>query len=388
MTAEADASDVPGIEVDGRSFVEASEQARSRYGRFNLAIVGGTGVGKSSLVNAVFGRDLAKVGRGLPVTSGVNYYSDAGLGIWDLEGFEIGSSRSPAENLREHLAVIRARPADEQIAVVWYCVTANADRLTRPDIEMITELDAAGLPVILVLTKVEWTKNPLTSKYRAPGGTEAFHAWLNDPRDADGMPITLPVQDIILTSTQDRHGKGTGHGLGELVAQTLALSPEDKKDAFRIAQRLNLPWKRELARPVIAQATAAAAAAAAVPLPLADATALAPIQLTMMARIATIYELELKSMLSASALAQLSAQLTGQALARSLMKLVPVAGSAVNAAIASAITAAIGEAWLRLCEQVYTGKVDLANVADSWADFAPTLLPAIAKMAKKALKEK
>jgi len=67
---------------------------------------------------------------------------------------------------------------------------------------------------------------------------------------------------------------------------------------------------------------------------------------------------------------------------------VPVAGSAVNAAVASAITAAIGEAWLRLCEQVYTGKVDLANVADSWGDFAPTLLPAIAKMAKKTLKEK
>ncbi|MFC7765218.1 GTPase [Leucobacter soli] len=90
---QADGEERP--EVDERPFIEASSQARQRYGRFNLAIVGGTGVGKSSLVNAVFGRDHAKVGKGLPVTSGVNYYHDDSLGIWDFEGFEIGSSRSP-----------------------------------------------------------------------------------------------------------------------------------------------------------------------------------------------------------------------------------------------------------------------------------------------------
>ena len=52
-------------------------------------------MGKSSLVNAVFGRDLAKVGKGLPVTRGVQYYHDDSLGIWDVEGFEIGSTASP-----------------------------------------------------------------------------------------------------------------------------------------------------------------------------------------------------------------------------------------------------------------------------------------------------
>ena len=375
-----------GPQIDDRPFIEASSEARSRYGRFNLAIIGGTGVGKSSLVNAVFGRDEAKVGKGLPVTEGINYYHDQSLGIWDFEGFEIGSSLSPAETLRGHLKTVAARPADEQIAVVWYCVNSNADRLTQPDIEMIRELDAAGLPVILVLTKVDWVKNPITGKHKASPDVEEFRAWLEDPVDAHGTPITIPVQRVILTAARGKSGKGAGHGLGELVAETLALSPEDEKDAFRIAQRLNLPWKRDMARPIILGGASAAATAAAVPIPIADAAALAPIQLGMMARIAAIYDLELKTMLSTSVIAQFGAQVAGQALARSFIKLIPGAGSVVNAGVAFALTAATGEGWLRLCEQIHTGKIDLSQVNDTWSKFSPTVVTVMKKMTEQRVK--
>lgn len=367
--------------IDDRPFIDANSKARSRYGRFNLAVIGGTGVGKSSLVNAVFARDLAAVGKGMPLTSGVNYYHDESLGIWDFEGFEIGTQASPAAALRSHLATIAARPADEQIAVVWFCVLADADRLTRADIEMIRELDASGLPVIVVLTKVDWERNPVTAKYSMPHDTEEFRDWLEKPVDNAGRPIHLPIQRVIATATRDRHGKGTGHGLGELVEATLELSPRNEKDAFRIAQRLNLPWKRQMARPVIAAASAAAAAAAAVPIPVADATTLAPIQMTMMGRIATIYDLELTSMLSTSALAQLAAQLSGQALARSFLKLVPVAGSVINAGVASSITAATGEGWMKLCEQVHTGRIDPDKVSDVIGEYTPGIVSVVSKLA-------
>lgn len=383
MTDKRDKKTPKASAADERAFIEANSDAKSRYGRFNLAVVGGTGVGKSSLVNAVFGRDLAKVGKGLPVTRGVKYYSDPSLGIWDIEGFEIGSATPPADILRAHLRTISERPAIEQISVVWYCVLSQLPRLTQPDIDMIRELDAAGLPVILVLTKVDWTKNPITGKRSAPEDVAEFQEWLEEPVDGEGRPIHIPIQRVILTSTAGKHGKGKGHGLGELVAETLTLSPDNEKDAFRIAQRLNLPWKRELARPVITGAAGAAAGAAAVPVPVADAVVLAPIQLAMMGRIAAIYDLELATMMSAGALAQLGVQISGQALARSFLKLIPGAGSVINAGVAFALTAATGEAWMRLCENVHTGKIDVSKVTDSWGDYAPGLLEVVRKMAER-----
>ena len=375
-----------GPAFDERPFLEATSEAKSRYGRFNLAIIGKSGVGKSSLVNAVFNRDWAEVGIGLPVTRGAKYYHDDSLGIWDLEGFEIGSEKSPAQMLQESLKVISTRPANEQIAVVWYCVESHAHRLLPAEIDMIRELDSARLPVILVVTKVDWErKNPITGERGLPGDTKKFAAWLNEPVDAHGEPIDIPYRSVILTSTRDRNGKDSKHGLGELVTETLALSPEDGQDAFRIAQRLNLPWKRDLARPVIAGAASAAAAAAAIPVPVADAAILAPIQLGMMGRIAIIYDLEIKTMLSAGALAQLGVQLAGRALASSFLKMIPGAGSMVNAGVAAALTAATGEGWMRLCEQVHTGKLDLEKVNESVGDYVPGFLDIIRKMAEQRI---
>lgn len=378
------AEDVP--EIDEQDFIKATDEAKSRYGRFNLAVIGGSGVGKSSLVNAIFGRDWAKVGKGLPVTRGVQYFSDDSLGIWDIEGFEIGSPVPPREQLRNHLKVISENPAEQQIAVVWYCVKANDDRLTPADIEMIRELDAGGLPVILVLTKVDWTKNPITGQRGVGKDVEKFVEWLEDPvEEESGHPINIPYQRVILTSTRDKNGKGKGHGLGELVAETLALSPEDEKDAFRIAQRLNLPWKREMARKVVAAASTAAAGVAAIPVPVADAAILAPIQLGMMGRVAIIYDLEIKTMLSAGALAQVGVQLAGRALASSLLKLIPGAGSVLNAGVAAALTGATGEGWTRLCEQVHTGKIDFDNINESLGDYVPGLLDVFRKMAEQKI---
>ena len=46
---------------------------------------------------------------------------------------------------------------------------------------------------------------------------------------------------------------------------------------------------------------------------------------------------------------------------------------------------ATGEGWLRLCEQVHTGKLDLDQMNEAWGDYVPGFLDVIRKMASHAI---
>lgn len=375
--------------IDATPLVDAAESERARIGRFNLVVVGGTGVGKSTIVNAIFGEGLAETGVGLPVTKGINYYTNAdmSLGIWDFEGFEIGSRTNPADSVRADLKTIAAGPTKQRISAVWYCVLSTLGKLQPAEIAVLREFRRQGLPVVIVLTKVA-RRMTLPGKWTASDDSQSLRDWLEDPVDREGELLDLPFDAVVLTAAKDqgRFG-GPAHGLHELVETTLELAPGDTKDALRVAQRLSLPLKRALCHRYMATAASAAAVAAASPIPLADAAIIAPIQLAMMGKIASVYGLDLKVILSAQALAQLGVQFAGKALARSFLKLIPGIGNVVNAAVAAALTTATGEAWMRLCERIYDGKLSIDKVETAWKDYAPTVMQVVNALVKQRAKK-
>jgi uncharacterized protein (DUF697 family)/GTP-binding protein EngB required for normal cell division len=372
--------------LDSAPAIAAASAERERIGRFNLAVLGKTGVGKSSLLNAAFGETKAATGIGLPVTKGITYYTndDGSLGVWDFEGFETGTARTPAESAADDLRTIANGPADQRISAAWYCVTPGVPRIEPAEIAVLRTLHEQRIPVIVVLTKVPRVRGMPLGRWTPSDDAQLLHDWLAAPTE-DSTVVDLPIDAVVMTAAVDqgRFG-GPAHGVGELIESTIELCPTADRDAIKVAQRLLLGPKRSLARKAVAGAAAASAAVALQPIPVADAVLLAPIQLTMLGKIAVYYQLDLKVMLSGQVVLQFVMEATAKALLRQVVRLVPGAGNLVNATIAAAITAATGTAWTRLCEKVHLGEIPLDKVDEVWRDFAPTVTQVLAALAKRS----
>src|SRR6478609_8374677 len=110
----------PTDEWFSQAFGKAWKDKSEEIGRFNLAIFGKTGVGKSTLVNAIFRADSAQPGIGEPVTRAEPLYlhQSGTLGVLDTRGLEVGKDNEALiGELRDYLATMRRRPLAEQLHV-------------------------------------------------------------------------------------------------------------------------------------------------------------------------------------------------------------------------------------------------------------------------------
>ncbi|HEU5484026.1 MAG TPA: DUF697 domain-containing protein [Microlunatus sp.] len=335
------------------SFRGEFERQNEALGRFNLALFGKTGVGKSTLVNAIFGEEVARTGIGEPVTKGSHLYLDkvGHLGIVDTQGVEIG--RDDREILRDLDKVIkesRKLPLSEQIHVAWYCVRGMDRRFEDTEADFIRRLDELGLPVIMVFTQV-------------PRRNGQYHP--DAVKLAEGVIArSLPIESGRPFMTYAKPDEFAGHeayGLQEVLDATFRCAPEGVHGALTAAQEIDLSRKASEAQKVIGAAVASAGAAAAIPIPFSDATLLVPIQLGMMAKVAHLYKIKFDRAALMAIISTTAATQVGRATFTGLLKLVPgagaVVGGAIGAGVASTFTYAMGQAWLRVCQQVQAGKL-------------------------------
>ncbi len=342
-----------------RQFSEKFEEKSKEIGRFNLAIFGKTGVGKSTLINAIFGEDVAETGIGEPVTQGSHLYlhSSGHLGVMDTQGLEIG--KDDAQIIAELEAFVRAMrrlPQAEQLHVAWYCVRAGDRRFEASEEAFIRRLDDLGLPVLLVLTQVAKREEHYDPEALELGARIA-------ERD-----LPLQGEPVFLTYAKANEFQGfEPHGLQELLDATFRLAPVGVQAALVAAQKIDMRRKRAEADRAIGVATAAAAAAGATPIPFSDAAVLVPVQLTMMATISHTYDINLDKATTAALAATAAATAAGRSLMTGLIKMVPgfgsIVGGAIAASVASALTWSIGQAWTTVCVRISQGKFDSVSGA-------------------------
>ncbi len=368
---------VEDVAADPAAYFSVEQaKANERLGHANILISGQTGVGKSTLINAVFRVPLAEEGTGKPVTKNVQRYDVAGVPvtIYDTPGIELGHAKKDV--IREYVKTIadsRKHGPNKVIHVAWYCIDAGQTRVQDYDVEIVGAL-AAEVPVILALTQC-------IDEDRAGALERAIAA---EKLPIEGSPIR--------TLARERRVAGQTippRGLEELVERTNEILPEAVRRAFTNAQGVVVRLKANQARAVAGASSVAAAGIGAVPIPVPDAAVLMPVQLGMLASISAIFGIDMGSDRAVKLIRGLVGQggvtVVGRQIAANLLKVIPGV-SVINAAVAAALTAALGEAYIQLCSEMLRRQA--AGKPMPEPDMLPFLLDAYQTAFKKPRKRK
>ena len=335
------------------------KEARDSMTRFNLVILGKTGVGKSTLINNIFSEPIADVGIGKPVTSQIRQYERDGypLRVFDTPGLELSGDNAVDQllaDIRETVSAgLRSGRPEDAIHCIWYCVSASSHRFEDAEKAFITKLSEeieCRLPIIVVLTQ-SFSKNDAQT--------------LKSVIEKENLPVTQVVPILAGDYEIDEEYVAKAYGLDRLIDVTYGVRPDAVKNTLAAIQKVNVRMKQKKAHVIVATSAAAAAATGAIPIPFSDAALLVPEQIGMLASITAAFGLPVeKSVITAvvsSTIGSAGATVLGKSIVAGIFKLIPGAGSVVGGAIsgsvAAAITAALGEAYTGILTLICTGEM-------------------------------
>lgn len=350
---------------------KAKNKAVNEKEQCNIIISGASGVGKSTLINAIFGENVVEAGAGEPITQHLEKIDipEKGICLWDTKGIEAENYQDTIVLLENEFKQAMKNSSNEYGIphIGWVCIKASSDRVEDRDLTLIGLLAKRNIPAIVVFTRVtgkaerefvEKAKLIIDKEYK-DFLCEAYVSVNSVPYEID--------EDIVVEVK----------GLESLIEVSAARFPEGKKsakNAFLKAQRLKIQQRlaamKEGARKVIHYSSAVAGTAGASPIPGSDAPIIAVIQSTMIYKINAEFELDadsskmtsvLTGIMGVTALAQV-----GKAVVSNALKFIPGAGTMVGGAISAttavAITEAVGHAYIAVLEKFFdkdTGEVVL-----------------------------
>ncbi len=327
-------------------FEQELAKGKKLMGKVNILIAGQTGVGKSSLINAIFGEDIAKVGVGRPVTTNIEWFSppDLPVQLCDTRGLELKEFAETLAALEKEIAV-RSEKGDpaERVHILWLCISGRQTRVQQGAEGAVLDLCSKyGIPGVVVITQ---------STDRMSERVEAEAKAI--------LPSAKAFVRVLAQRWDDSDPPVPPHGLQTLVEVTSALIPEAVRNAFISAQLIDLEKKRKQAFGIAQTGGISAAAGAATPVPGASEALVFTAIVAMVVRIALAMGVPvsrdnltpLVSAMIASLLTALVIRLGAGEGLKFLLGPGSVAGGLINAGIAGAAAYGLGCAFIEYLTQ-------------------------------------
>ena len=335
----------------------------------NVLVVGNSGVGKSTLINAVLGEKRAAAGFGIQGTSSeITVYEgeDIDFNLIDTVGFE------PAKTFLEFepKAIKTVREwckkaalddnTESDVNIIWFCIDGTAAKLFPKTIKDLIRATSIwkDVPIIAVITKSfsqpDREKNIEMVKQAFEAASKTIRPRYIIPVIAEAYYLT----DSVFAPPE---------GIPELIDLTNDLLPEGIRISKEVVANYKLERRRSFAQTVVLSSTAAAATVGAVPIPFADALLLQPIEIAEINGIAAIYGITKgdQTRLLKNTIVEVGTISTAAKAAISALKAIPglnIGTGVINAVIASGIVAALGEGSIYVFEQIYLGNKDISDV--------------------------
>lgn len=332
-------------DIDASQIEKMWKEIESSNLKLNILMAGKTGVGKTSLVNAIIGKEVGMVAKdGKPCTRENNGYlpweTDSGnICFTDVPGF--GEANAPTIDGLSYEENVRRLGREANILLL---VISCSDKALEKEEEFLSnwkkDPELSKVPIIVAINKIdamkpirEWEPQRLNILHPSTEKERQIKSFVDYVSRLPAFNEYAYAGHIFPVCAGEEWGKDT-YGIEDLKK---AINDSVPEMLGLLVTRIN-QTKEDRAKKVIRNYSLSAAAVAVEPIPIVDSILLAPVQIAMVIHLGRIYGVKITKSVAGGLVSTIGLSFLGNELFLILVGFFPGVKQALGPSIAFSLT--------------------------------------------------